>query len=431
MTKLSAWKKASAVVLLCAATALAAHAQMFKTLVNFDSTDGATPVYPGLVQGIGGNLYGTTLVGGVHASGTVFKLTPSGKLTTLYSLCSQANCADGYQPQAGLVLGTDGDLYGATTQGGVYGYGTVFKINSRGVLTTLHSFDLTDGAGPYAPPVQASDGNFYGTTTFGGEDSGTVFKMTPDGVLTTLYNFIGIGPSLGTLVQATDGALYGTVELGGGSCGSIFRITTGDAFEIFHAFDCTDGGSPASGLIQATDGKLYGTTYIGGSNTTCNNGCGTLFKISLKGSLTTVYNFDLTHGANPNSAMVEGSDGNLYGTTYGGGTNGGWGTIFRLSANGTLTTLHSFNLTDGAQPYGALVQDTSGNFYGTTPNGGSNSRGILFGLSTALGPFVAFVRNPAKVGQRFGILWQGFTGTTSVSLNGIPANFTIVSDTHI
>jgi len=433
--KFNGHKKTVATSLLCVAliiSARSAPAQQFKVLIDFDGTDGATPVYPGLVQGVDGNLYGTTLGGGLYGSGTVFRVTPAGKLTTLYSFCTQVNCPDGSLPQAGLTLATDGNFYGATSEGGAYGYGTAFRITPRGVLTTLHSFDLSDGAEPFAPPIQASNGMFYGTTNTGGpNNAGTIYRMSSDGVLTMLHALGGADGSLplGTLVQATDGALYGTTQLGGGSCGSIFKTTTGGIFSTLHGFDCSDGGSPSSGLIQATDGKLYGTTYIGGTNDTCNNGCGTVFKISLGGSLTTVYNFDFAHGANPVSALIQGSDANLYGTTYGGGDGGGWGTIFKLTAGGSLTTLHSFNLADGAQPYGALAQATGGNFYGTTPNGGSHNDGTLFGISTGLGAFVSLVRNPARIGQSFGVLGQKLTGATGVSVNGKSASFLVKSDT--
>src|SRR5580700_6157164 len=165
MSDLSWWNKACAVFVLCAATAIATPAQTFTTLVNFDGTNGGAPEYMSLIKGIDGNLYGTTAFGGANEGGTVFKLTPNGVLTTLYSFCAQPNCADGGDPTAGLVLGTDGNFYG-TADGGVYGHGVVFKITPKGKLTTLHSFcaeaNCADGATPFAGLVQATDGNFYG-----------------------------------------------------------------------------------------------------------------------------------------------------------------------------------------------------------------------------------------------------------------------------
>jgi uncharacterized repeat protein (TIGR03803 family) len=410
----------------------------FKTIVNFSGSNGATPVYPGLVQGLDGNLYGTTLGGGANGGGTVFRTNSAGSVTILYSFCAQPNCADGSLPQGGLTLSIDGNFYGATTQGGTNGEGTIFKITPRGVLTTLHSFDVTDGAQPFAPPVQASDGNFYGTTNTGGlNNSGTVFKMTPQGVLTTLHSFGFADGSLplGTLIQATDGALYGTTELGGGGAcdGSVFRITTRGTFITLHGFNCSDGRDPASGLIQAIDGNLYGTAYDGGTNNTCNNGCGTVFKISLSGNLNTLYNFDLTHGANPISALVQANDGNFYGTTYAGGASSGygWGTIFKMTPAGVLTTLHSFDLTDGAQPYGSLIQATTGSFFGTTPYGGSAGGGTVFALAVGLGPFVQTLPTSAKVGMKVAIQGNNLIGTTSVTFKGAAASFKVLSDTEI
>ena len=166
--KLSGWKMACAIFLLCAATTIS-PAQIFTTLLNFDGTNGANPDSP-LVQGVDGNFYGTTPGGGAYGWGTVFKITPGRALTTLYSFCAQANCPDGGKPDAGLVLASDGNFYGTTSWGGAYvtcdsnPCGTIFRITPGGRLTTLHSFDGTDGATPNARLVQATDGNFYGTT---------------------------------------------------------------------------------------------------------------------------------------------------------------------------------------------------------------------------------------------------------------------------
>ena len=271
---------------------------------------GALPV-AGLVQASDGNFYGTTTLGGssgdcsypdVGGCGTVFKLTPSGTLTTLYSFCSQPNCADGGWPDGGLVQATDGNFYGTTSRGGVSsncpgpyvsGCGTVFKITPSGTLTTVYSFNYTDGSEPWAGLVQGTDGSFYGTTEWGGTyGHGTVFKITPDGTLTTLHSFNyadGSSP-LGALVQATDGNFYGTTEEGGAAGpGTVFRITPSGALTTLRSFDGSDGEYP-NGLVQASDGNFYGTTGGGGAN--CSPyGCGTVFKITLSGTLTTLYSF--------------------------------------------------------------------------------------------------------------------------------------------
>src|SRR5271154_11113 len=194
---------------------LSLSAQTFTTLHNFDGTDGSQ-VFPGLVQAANGDLYGATADGGANSNkdcvancGTVFKITLAGKLTTLYSFCSQSGCSDGAAPQATLVQDTNGSLYGTTFGLGANGGGTVFKISLGGELTTLYNFcaqsGCTDGSAPAAPLIQSTNGDLYGTTLFGGADNnGTVFKITPSGTLTTLHIFDGTdgsAPEAG-LVQA-------------------------------------------------------------------------------------------------------------------------------------------------------------------------------------------------------------------------------------
>ena len=228
------WGKSSyALLLLFVITAMSLPAQTFTTLHNFDLTDGFEPV-GALVQTTAGALYGSTEYGGTSSSctygcGTIFKITPSGTLTTLYSFCSQSGCTDGDAPYAGLLQATNGDFYGTTSEGGANGYGTVFKIAPSGTMTTLHSFDSTDGANPYAGLIQATNGDFYGTTNDGGtQNRGTVFKITPGGTLTTLHSFHftdGDYPFAG-LVQATNGDFYGTTESDkANGDGTVFEIT--------------------------------------------------------------------------------------------------------------------------------------------------------------------------------------------------------------
>lgn len=429
-------RKLGFLLFVTALCSLSSHAYTFKTLILFDGTDGATPVETSLVQGIDGNLYGTTFGGGAHGSGTVFKMTPAGIVTTLYSFCSLTSCADGLGPYGGLVLASDGNFYGTTFQGGAADSisGTIFRITPAGKLTTLHSFDGTDGAGPFAPLIQAGNGVLYGLTQNGGPgNAGTFFRITLSGALTTLFNFAGSTYLTGPLVQGRDGNFYGTSELGGTSgYGMIFKLTPSGGFSILHSFDSADGSSPASGLLQGSDGDLYGTTYVGGSNSSCPNGCGTVFKITLAGALTTLHNFDSTNGANPIAALIQATDGKFYGTTYGGGTGGGWGTVFKMTPAGTVTTLHSFQGNDGAQPYGPVSQDTNGKLYGTATNGtGTAAQGTAFLITTGLSPFISFVQNHGKVGRTVGILGKGLKGTTAVYFGNVSATFTIVSDTYL
>ena len=261
------------------------------TLHSFDGTDGSEP-QAGLVQAGNGAFYGTTYSGGSKGRGTVFKVTSSGTFTLLHSFCSQSNCTDGDNPFAPLILGTDGNLYGTTLAGGSHGDGTVFKITPSGTLTILHSFcsqsGCPDGEFPQTGVVQGTDGNFYGTTILGGAYSnGTIFKITPSGSFTTLY---GVCSQTGCpdgnyliapLIQATNGNLYGIMDTDGAhGYGTIFTITTTGTFTTLYSFcsqsGCSDGEYPAAGLVQDTNGNLYGTAADGGAN-----GNGTVFSLSV------------------------------------------------------------------------------------------------------------------------------------------------------
>jgi len=257
------WKKANVVFLLCITAVTASSGQTFNTLATFNLSNGASPQHMTLVQGHDGNFYGTTYYGGKNPNGgTVFRITPGGTLSTIHSFCWEGDdCGDGSGPLGGLLLATDGNFYGATEQGGnaicPYGCGTVFRvipdifsvaITPGGKLTTPHSFDYTDGAYPVGTLIQANNGNFYGTTySWGTKAFGTVFQITPTGILTTLHNFAGLPD---------------------------------------------DGANPDVALVQSADGNFYGTTPFGGSGTSCDAGCGTIFKIAQDGKLTILHNFN-------------------------------------------------------------------------------------------------------------------------------------------
>jgi uncharacterized repeat protein (TIGR03803 family) len=291
-------------------------------LYSFSGPDGAEP-FGGLTLGTDGNFYGTTYTGGSYCCGTIFKITPSGALKTLYNYPGNG---DGNSPYAPPVQGTDGNWYGTMSSGGANGQGTVYKLTPAGVLTTLYSFDSTHGAQPRAPLVQGTDGNFYGTTTYGGSDEdGVIFKITPAGKLAVLYNFdethgrLPISP----LVQGTDGNFYGTT-LGGGSTesGVVFKITPAGKLTVLHTMNgTTDGSTPAAGLVQATDGNFYGAnSQVGKASSGCPNGCGTSFQVTLKGKLTVLHNFDLTTGSTPYDTPFQHTNGIIYGDTNLGGT---------------------------------------------------------------------------------------------------------------
>ncbi len=468
----SCCKRTVAIFALCAMTAIAASAETFKTIANFNGTNGSFPGRGFLIQGVNGNLYGTTLEGGTKGDGTVFEVTPEGKITVLYSFCSKAKCADGETPEAGLVLAINGIFYGTTYSGGAHGKGTVYEITPAGKLTTLYSFcskaNCADGQNPIASLIQATDGNFYGTTFEGGNanSGGTLFGITPAGKLTTLYEFCSKGGTNCTdgtnptaaVVQGTNGYLYGTTSGGGGVtsdsdsnlCDGSFYWDGGDyqpllnkilfAWCLAEAFGAGPVGplAPGYGLgglgpsgqgaSASSNGNenFYGMTNGGGANL-----AGAAFEATPEGKVTRLYSFcsegNCVDGATPNAGLMQGTDGNFYGTTTGGNGNSkcallnGCGIVFKLTPEGVLTTLHSFEGPDGEYPDAGLVQATSGTFYGTVPNGGADGFGTIFSLSTGLGPFVATVPTSSIEGATINILGQDFTSASKVKFGDLEA----------
>ncbi len=423
-------------ILLCCLTAvIGSPAQTFTTLAYFNQTNGSFPA-AAMTQGVDGNLYGTTVQGGVANRGTFFKIAIGGQLTTLYSFCARQNCADGQNPYSVVVQDQSGNFWGTTQGGPTSGSGTVFKITDTGALTTVYSFSGTDGAQPKAGLALGSDGNFYGTTSSGGANNGgTVFKISPAGTLTTLHNFNfsdGNYP-VSALVQAANGAFYGTTLFSGpNGGGTVFTITAAGELSTLHNFcskpNCADGEFPDGTLIQVADGDLYGTTSGGGAVSGCNNStCGTVFKITQAGARTTLYSFcsepNCSDGGQPVVGLVQGTDGNFYGATTYGGANGD-GTVFKISPAGKFKLLHAFDGADGWSPNGGLMQDTNGTFYGTTAV-------TVFSLSVGLRPFVKTNPSAGEVGAAVIILVANLTGATSVSFNGTAATFSVVSNSEI
>jgi uncharacterized repeat protein (TIGR03803 family) len=423
------WAMIAATVVI--SVSASANAQItFNTIWDFNSIDGASPNYGPLAQGFNGNFYGTTNYGGAHYAGTVFEITAGGKLTTLYTFCSQPSCADGFYPAAGLIQAADENLYGTTTYGGVNSYGTVFRITASGKLTTLYSFNGTDGAYPQGSLVQGSDGNFYGTTEQGGvNNDGTVFEITAGGDLTTLYSFAGTDGEFpySALIQATNGDFYGTTEEGGiYNVGTVFEITADGELTSLYSFNGSDGEYPYGALVQATNGNLYGTTEEGGPHS-----IGTVFEITTGGELTTIYNFAETRdGGFPYGGLILATNGDLYGTTSGGGAFGA-GTIFEISGGSKLSIILSFNYSDGAEPRAGLLQATTGIFYGTTSGGGTRGEGTVYSLGKGLGPFIDILPTAGRVGKTVVILGNNLSGATSVTFNGKAAKFRVVSSTEI
>jgi uncharacterized repeat protein (TIGR03803 family) len=428
-----------ALALIGFATAPTAHTQTFTTLINFTGSNGASPEYGSVIQGIDGHFYGTTFAGGTNTSGceggcgTVFKLTPAGVLTTLYSFCASSLCADGSQPSGPLVQGADGNFYGTTYSGGVSGEGTAFKITPGGALTTIHSFDGTDGSLPNGGLIQVANDYFYGTTQAGGNgktcqnDCGTIFKISPAGEFTSVYSFndtrkSGATPYAG-LALASNGNFYGTTTHGGtgtvGGPGSIFEMTpAGTVTTLLMLSVGNSSAYPYDSLILGADGNFYGTSFGGHEG-------GAVFQLTPSGVYTSLYS---AKDFDPEDSLVLGTDGNFYGTSYGsGGCDEGCGTVFEITPTGTLTTLYSFDNTDGKSPYSGLMQSTNGIFYGMTSSGGTDDLGTLFSLSVGLSPFVSPRPSSGPVGKKVTILGTNLTGATAVSFNGTPATFTVTS----
>jgi uncharacterized repeat protein (TIGR03803 family) len=373
-----------AVLSLIPTTVCAQSAPTFTMLYSFDGVaHGGQPRSP-LVQGQDGNFYGTT-----QETTTVFKITPSGALTTLWS------ASDGSDPYvgSGLSLGSDGNIYGAASG---YGAGSaghqstamIYEITSSGAINTLYSVVQKLFLNPV---TKAADGNIYGTTNNGGSAGyGSVYVLTPQGQLTTLYSFTGGADGqapIGRLIQSSDGNFYGITSGGGGTgTATMFKITPAGSFTVLCTFNLGQSGGYPFALIQAKDGNFYGVAEIGGASA-----LGAVFKVTPAGALTTLYTFSGSDGYVPDG-ITQGSDGNFYGTTYYGGTdpncpytaggNPGCGTIFKLTTSGALTTLHSFagGPNDGYAPFAGVTEGKDGNLYGTTAYGGSMGVGTAFQL---------------------------------------------------
>jgi len=397
-TECSAWLVALVVLLTLATGAVGpAQAQTFTVLYNFTgSPDGANP-YAGLLQDTAGNLYGTTTVGGSSNDGTVFKVDTSGAETVLHSFSG----ADGISPYASVIMDAKGNLFGTTANGGTgcsgTGCGTVFELRPKTgggwTETVLHRFTADpDGADPLGL-IQDAKGNLYGATQVGGTTGvGTAFKVSKAGKETVLHSFAG-GASDGAfpdagLLMDMKGNLYGDTFEGGDSQyngGVVYKLGKSGALTVLHSFPDNDGDGFEAVGTPAMDkqGNLYGTTYRGGSS-----GYGTVWKLSKQGKESVLYTFagGTSDGAWPEAGVILDAKGNLYGVTTAGGSgtacgNYGCGTVYELSKNGTLALLHSFAGPDGEYPVGGLILDAKGNLYGTALYGGSDGSGTVWKLT--------------------------------------------------
>lgn len=387
-------------VAICAAWVIAAAggasaAPSFTLLYSFAGSGGSYPG-AGLIRDSSGNLYGTTEFGGASGGGTVFKLTPSGSGAMLHSF---KGGGDGFDPVGGLIADSAGNLYGTTSSGGAFGHGTVFKLSPAGSETVLYSFTGgKDGGDPLAELIADASGNLYGTAQTGGTSGyGVVFKLTPTGTETVVYSFKGGAdgayPTAGLYADAS-GNLYGTTAQGGGKgcfgagCGVVFKVAPGGTEIVLHAFTGgSDGVLPLARLLADGGGNLYGTTYFGGGTGCGGHGCGTVYKVTPGGLTTILHTFGgKSDGILPLAGLIADVGGNLYGTTeYGGGagcSGGGCGVVFKLAPDGSETVLYRFSGgTAGIDPAAGLIADSAGNLYGTTAYGGTAGYGMAFELS--------------------------------------------------
>jgi len=433
--------------LTCSLT-VSAQAQIVINLANFDGKNGYGPV--GVIQATDGNFYGTTSRGGAHGKGNVFRMTPGGQITSIYSFCEQVNCADGQLPETAPVLGSDGNLYGVTTSGGSHAKaGTIYKITLDGKITTLHIFCPTlpcaDGQDPTGI-VEASDGKFYGTATHGGGrlDEGTIFRISPTGKFELLHTFCSAancadgGIPLFPPIEASDGNLYGGTNDGSNAAspgGIVYELTPGGTLTVVQNFcygfsdTCFTGAYPTR-LVQDANGNFFGTTASGGSYNS-----GTAFEIASTGQFIGLHRFTYSGGVDASTGVILASDGNLYGVALNNanfaGERGGHGIIFEITAAGEFATTATFE----DYPIGPIFQGTDGSFYGVTGLGGKGNSGYGFGtvfrFSNGLGPMVKTVPTAGKAGKSVLILGNGLKGTSSVTFNGIPTPFTVESDTCI
>lgn len=340
-------------------------------ILVFGATSNAQDVFVGLTSN-----------GGPEGRGTAFTIKSTGNDFTIIKGFAEW----GITPNGDFYKNNDGNLYGMTSAGGTYNSGTIFKMTPAGAITIIKQFNSAiDGASPHGELIKGTDGNFYGMTSAGGTNTyGTIFKLTPSGTYTVLrhlsYASDGSNPR-GHLVQAQDGNFYGITRGGGANgFGTIFKITPSGTYTVLRSFNgTTDGGSSYSSLTMGTDGNLYGITYSGGTFN-----LGTIFKITTGGTFTVLRSFNgTTDGGNSQSDLTLATDGNFYGTCYSGGTTGN-GTIFKITPSGTYTVLKNLaSTTDGATPYGNLFQNSDGVLFGMNRGGGANNNGTAFKITTA------------------------------------------------
>jgi len=354
----------------------------------------------------------------------------TGSFSTLYVFTD--GTANGGGPTAGVTETADGTLFGTTGTGGPANYGTVYELTTSGSLFTLHAFTGgADGGTPGAGVLSVGGTAFYGTTVVGGTSGGygTAYMVDTTGSLTTLHSFDGVNDGAnpyGGLISGTDNNLYGTTQnkgttaSSGAGSGTVFKMSlTGSLTTLYTFTGQDDGGEPSGTLATGTDGEFYGTTMVGGTGN-----YGTVFKITSSGTLTTLHSFGgATDGSTPVAGLFLGTGNNFYGVAELGGT-AGYGTVYEVTGSGSTNVIHTFTGgNDGGMPIGGLIQATDGNLYGTTSMGGTNGYGTIFQVSPGGSPFtvVHAFTGGGDGGKPYGGLIQGSNGdiygTTTTGTN--------------
>lgn len=424
---------------------------MVTSVARFDGTNGSSGTT--LLRASDGNLYGVSEGGGDYRLGTVFRFTPAGELSAIASF----DGTNGGYLHGGLTQAADGSLYGASdlggsqTSGSVFTtYGTIYRVTTNGVITTLHSFNNADGANPFAKLTLARDGSFYGVTPNGGDYTnsygvrmGTIFRITTNGDFTQLLSFNGANGAepCSELLETSNGDFYGTASRGGAADqGLVFRITTNGEITTLATFYGTNGASPEGGLVFHSDGFFYGTTRYGGTTDH-----GTIFRMNTNGLLTTLVSLDGNNGAEPRAALVPVSDSLFYGTAQYGGIlpNGqlGFGSVFQVTTNGVISRITSFSFQywqRGNQPLCTLCKASDGRYYGANMTGTGDLGGSIFRLEPAISPTIQSVTktNNTTTLRWSAVPWQlykveyttSLEAPTWISLDSF-GNLTLAEDT--
>jgi len=416
-----------------------AQAQTYIDLHDFNSSAGDPSNFTNqgvMPQGHDGEIYGTSTDGGQFNQGTVFKISPTGTPTVLFSF----DTLYGDYPICGLTTGSDGNFYAATAYDTTVGAGSIVQFTSAGAIEKLlYAFqNATDGSGPTCAPTQGTDGNYYGVTTGvfkGTQGTSTFYKITTTGTFTLLHTFAAAeGNHCSGITLGTDGNFYGACKLGGAnSLGTLYKVSTAGKVTVLHSLTTSDGQNEQGAfLVQAKDGNFYGLGYNGGTD-----GLGVIFQLKPSGAYKVLHNFTGgTDGGLPSADLTLGPDGSLYGTAASGGTSSacssGCGVIFKITTAGVFSVLYNFDGTHGGYPESNLTLHTDGLLYGDTASGGANGQGVFFSYNAGFKPFITISPVSGKVGTQVRIMGQGFDSASVVKFGGVAAkSITLTGTTYI